>query len=303
MRYITILAVLFALFAVFAARDVRAGDPYVIEDATKPGEQIVFFWTKNGFPMVTEETVWKATWKCEGGEEGSIPEVKGGFKHKNDTTKNCKYAFTAPKGATDWVQTINGKNGATKTRAGNIKQDSPWVFEELALLPEIHTRIPDLAPIAEEGSELTIYSAVNLRLYMTENPEGFRGGNWQVGQTLSELGVEIVNGEVAGVQGMYWATTEFEFDPDPAGRGFTPVGGDANLLDSASYEHEIEILQQHIDPGPVGGTTELLVGDSDAPAESAGSSGDSTLPVAAAAGGLLIALAGGGWFIRRRLVG
>jgi len=52
---------------------------------------------------------------------------------------------------------------------------------------------------------------------------------------------------------------------------------------------------------PIGGTTELLVGDSDASSENAGSTGDSTLPIAVAAGGLLIALAGGGLFMRRRL--
>ena len=51
----------------------------------------------------------------------------------------------------------------------------------------------------------------------------------------------------------------------------------------------------------VGGTAEILVGDSAAPAESAGSAGDSTLPIAAAAGGLLIAMAGGGLYLRRRL--
>ena len=137
---------------------------------------------------------------------------------------------------------------------------------------------------------------------MTENPEGFLDGTWEVGQTLSELGVEIVNGEVAGVQGIYWATTDFEFDPDPAGRGFTPVGGDANLLNSAAYAHEIEILQQHVEGISVGGTTELLVDDSAAPAESAGSPGNATLPIAVAAGGLLLALAGGGLYLRRRLV-
>ena len=299
MRYITILVILFALIAVFATRNVSAGDDNVIKDATKPGEEIVFFWTKNGIPLTA---TWKAEFQCGDGPEQSFPDLTGGFQHTNSTTENCKYTFTAPESATDWVQTITGNNGATKTRAGNIKQDSPWTFEELSLLPEIHTRIPDLAPIAEEDSELTIYSAVNLRLYMTENPDGFLDGLWSIGQTLSELGVEIVNGEVAGIQGIYWATTEFEFDPDPAGRGFTPVGGDVNLLDSASYEHEIEILQQHVAPIPGGGTAELRVDDSAAPADGSGSSGGSTLPLAAAAGGILFALAGGGLYFRRRIV-
>jgi len=51
----------------------------------------------------------------------------------------------------------------------------------------------------------------------------------------------------------------------------------------------------------IGGTTELLVGDS-ARAEGSGAAGDSRLPIAAATGGLLLALAGAGLFVRRRLV-
>ena len=58
----------------------------------------------------------------------------------------------------------------------------------------------------------------------------------------------------------------------------------------------------HVTCKPVGGTTELLVDDSAARAESADSFSNSTLPIAAAAGGVLIALAGGGLYIRRRLV-
>lgn len=55
-------------------------------------------------------------------------------------------------------------------------------------------------------------------------------------------------------------------------------------------------------PVPIGGTTELLVNDSAAPSESAGSTGYLTLPIAASAAGVLIALAGGGLYLRRRLV-
>ena len=63
------------------------------------------------------------------------------------------------------------------------------------------------------------------------------------------------------------------------------------------------IDEDSVCPPPVGGTTELLTDDSAAPAESTGSTGDYTLPIAAAAGGLLIALAGGGLYLRRRIVG
>ena len=132
MRYITILAILCALFAVFAARDVSAGEPYVIEDATKPGEEIIFFWTKNDVKM--EDVKWKLTVKC-GNVTASRDDFIGEYKVTNTTNGTCKFWFTAPAGATDWHQTINGKNGATKTYTGNIKQNSPWTFEELTLLP------------------------------------------------------------------------------------------------------------------------------------------------------------------------
>ena len=62
-----------------------------------------------------------------------------------------------------------------------------------------------------------------------------------------------------------------------------------------AFAHEHQVTK-------VGGTTDLLVDDSTAPAESAGSPGNATLPIAAAAGGLLFALAGGGLYLRRRLV-
>lgn len=64
----------------------------------------------------------------------------------------------------------------------------------------------------------------------------------------------------------------------------------------------VTLFRVLVSVSPVGGITELFVGDSDAPSASAGSSGDATLPIAAAAGGLLVALAGGGLFVRRRLV-
>ena len=54
-------------------------------------------------------------------------------------------------------------------------------------------------------------------------------------------------------------------------------------------------------PAPVGGTTELLVGDSEATSQDSASEGGYVVIVAAiAAGGVLIVLAGGGLYARRR---
>ena len=220
----TLALLVAAVIIAFGAQDVSAARPYEIRDATKADEGISFWWTRKDKHM---DVAWQAIVECEGEDPktvdvtaGQVPAdggvFVGGFPFAND--KACTYRFLAPKGATDWKQFIYDKdNNVTHTYAGNIKQDSPWRFEELALLPAIETRIPDL--VAVEGSDLTIFAAVNLELYMTENPKGFLDGAWEVGQTLSDLGVEIVNGEVAGVQGIYWATTDFEFDSDPPGGG------------------------------------------------------------------------------------
>jgi hypothetical protein len=55
-------------------------------------------------------------------------------------------------------------------------------------------------------------------------------------------------------------------------------------------------------PGPVGGTTELLVGGPDSPGTPAEGSGSSSPPYAAIAGAVAaaVALAAGGWYARRR---
>ena len=66
-----------------------------------------------------------------------------------------------------------------------------------------------------------------------------------MGQTLDDLALSIIDGEILGLEGIYWATTPFEFNPDPSGRGFTPIGGDAFLLDTATYAHDVVVLQQH----------------------------------------------------------
>ncbi|GAG29201.1 unnamed protein product, partial [marine sediment metagenome] len=55
-------------------------------------------------------------------------------------------------------------------------------------------------------------------------------------------------------------------------------------------------------PKPVGGTVELVAGDSNSPSEATGSSRDYTAPLAAAAVGIatILAIAASGWYVRRR---
>jgi hypothetical protein len=94
--------------------------------------------------------------------------------------------------------------------------------------------------------EETIYTAVNLDLYMTTNPEGFLDGEWEPGDNLQSLGVSIVNGEVSGLEGILWATSEFTFDPLSATGWVPTIPG--TLLNSAAYPN-LWILAQHENEG------------------------------------------------------
>ncbi len=154
---------------------------------------------------------------------------------------------------TDWKQSVI-RGGTSTVSAGNIEQDdnhkslpadasNPWQFMPLMDLSGGY-RIPDLAPF---GSDLTIYAAVNLPLYIASNPQGFLNGSWQVDQTIDQLGIQIHNGVIAGLQGITFATTDFSFDPNSA-NGWVPDGGDAALLDSTTFEAangDIGILGAH----------------------------------------------------------
>ncbi|MCC8998737.1 MAG: hypothetical protein LM522_04450 [Candidatus Contendobacter sp.] len=169
---------------------------------------------------------------------------------------------------TDWRQTVtkfktvNGREVriTSDVVSGNIQHDSPWSFHPLSELPNISWKIPDLAPF-QGTSDLTIYTAVNLDVYLNDNPNGFLGGNWSNGQTLDDLGIHIINGQILGVNGIYWATTEFTFDPDSA-TGWVPIGGSSNFLNSDDWEGtfgDIGILASHASSIPEPSTLSLVV--------------------------------------------
>lgn len=109
------------------------------------------------------------------------------------------------------------------------------------------------------------------------------GGGTPVAIAMGAPLVKPLSAQISDDQSTLWIS-------DKSGALFSLQIPDIATLDSLFPAHD------------VGGTTELLVDDSAAPAESAGSTGDSTLPVAAAAGAVLVALAGAGLYVRRRLV-
>ncbi|WP_090288016.1 hypothetical protein [Nitrosomonas mobilis] len=231
---------------------------YILEDRIEPGEDIKFSWTRDGNPNAI------FTFRFEILIDGETVPISGfsgnGFEGGQDfipVGKGASFKFVAPKGATDWQQTIilpqdpPGPGGEFPKResfviGGNIISNSPFAFHPLDELPNTIHHIPDLAPSGQGGPGITIYTAVNLDLYIANNPLGFNDGNWIVGDTLSSLGLEIIDGQIAGLEGIVWSLTPFEFDPNSVW-GFVPEGGNLNLLNSVDFGSvPIEIVQRHI---------------------------------------------------------
>ena len=131
---------------------------------------------------------------------------------------------------TDWEQKV----GKSVVSSGNIQQHSPWSFQPLEDLPLTQFRIPDFATLLDSDPRV-VYAAVDLATYCADNPLGPLGGAWSVGQTLDDLGLQIVNGQIPGVQGLYFATTDFTLDPNSP-TGWVPIGGSSAWLDSSTFE-------------------------------------------------------------------
>jgi hypothetical protein len=164
----------------------------------------------------------------------------------NATNRAIPTRLFLPKNTTitDWRQTVTNGDGTSNVRAGNLKRDSPWILQPLDDIAGSYFRIPDLAPTS--GGQ-TIYAAVNFNLYLANNPQGFLNGQWALGQTLSSLGLTITNGQIPGVEGILWATTEFVFDAN-SDIGWSPIGGASALLNSVDFQEangDITILAAH----------------------------------------------------------
>jgi hypothetical protein len=213
-------------------RDVSWGDKTdpnplieIVPPAGTAQGHLVFNWTKGDGQTHTGYTTYDAT------NATNLPLEVRLFRPKDKTI-------------TDWKQTVTNGDGSSEVRAGNLKQGSPWSLQPLDDIADAFYRIPDLAPTQGGG---TIYAAVNFDLYLQDNPEGFLDGGWTIGQTLRDLGLVIANGQIPGLAGILWATSEFAFDPNAA-IGWSPVGGAATLLNSSDFQAangDIVILAAH----------------------------------------------------------
>ena len=152
---------------------------------------------------------------------------------------------------TDWIQTIQGVTtkgivAASVVHAGNIQRNSPWSFHPLTDLPDFAWRVPDLAAF-DAAVPMPLYTAVNLGIYLRDNPNGFLDGHWSIGATLADLGISIIDGQIAGLHGIYWSTTDFIVDVNSE-TGWMPMGGSSNFLNSDDWQSKfgaIGILGSH----------------------------------------------------------
>jgi hypothetical protein len=225
------------------AKNPGKDDPnqHPIGDSVQPGNTLQFWWTDGSKSP-----------------SGVLAPVKnyGLFNTRNDTGKTEFYNFNVllDPAITDWEQTVNGSTKASDVHTGNIvhgapRQENipgaqaadtlnPWQFEPLSNVPDATYIIPDIAPTQDNNSLDTIYTAVNEQLYMQSNPLGFLGGNYKIGDNLGALGINIVSGQIPGIEGIYFATTPFGFDPNSA-TGFVPIGGADTWLNATSSSADV----------------------------------------------------------------
>jgi len=200
-----------------------------IEDGVLPGEQLTFFWTQ-------------ADGMGHTGYNGMM------FFNEGEAYEEFKFHIPADQTVTDYLQEITDiATGETSlVHVGNIQRRSPWALYSLAEITDDY-RIPDFAPGGSSGG-LTIYTAVNLQEYVENNPNGPLDGDWSRGDLLTELNLSIVNGQISGVSGIYFATAPFVLDPDST-TGWVPENGSAGWLDSSAFMTghacTIRIIGQH----------------------------------------------------------
>ena len=177
--------------------------PYIVKDDCPPGGSLMFSWTKDGVVI-----------------KGYATNVPG------------QQTYIAPLDANGWKQTLITAEGkvTTKKAANFYYTDGRWHYLlSFDGLPTSPWRIPDLIPIIPLLGDNELFAAVNLEVYLTSNP-------WpaiEIGNTVS-----ISNGEISGLDGMVFSTTEPTFD-DQAVLGWgnlTPFTGDALVVSEQTPE-------------------------------------------------------------------
>jgi len=187
-----------------------------LADQLTPGSTIEFYLTLDGSKEKAKDLEYDI-YGC--GEDPAKCELifknrQGSFEAKNLGSKDIFFEFRHNGNATDWRQVIRRPDGRLSDtglvnvkrpalpKSGSPEYQSPGIFETLT---NDYYRIPDV--ISSVGVDL--YALVYTDLYVENNPNGFLDGNWSVGNSLGNLNVSIVNGQVNGIHGIWWATGEW----------------------------------------------------------------------------------------------
>lgn len=142
---------------------------------------------------------------------------------------------------TGWAaRQVDGLGFESKVFAGNIKKGSPWEFAPLAEIADAW-KIPLFGQMDGDIIGPTIYTAVNLPLYIEKNPFGLLDGQYDLDYRLDDLGY-VLDGELFArdhtkIEGIYFATSDWGLDPDDPW-GFYPIEGKATLLNSIIFQND-----------------------------------------------------------------
>jgi hypothetical protein len=210
-----------------------------VYDFIPPTSNVTYSWYEDGEQIESE---WFYGYRLMSSPQRNY-ESHSGFldfreKHPEYNGEAVEFVFFYPPTANGWRQTIVHPNGVSDVYAynapENVNADGPWA-------------IPDLLPAMPGHSSETIFTAVDLSLYNDHNPDGFVGGEWEDGQTITQLGVNITDGQVEDVEGIYWARSEFIVGD---GRSIPiPSGGEEDLLNSQVYPVDLLIAGIHANHG------------------------------------------------------
>jgi hypothetical protein len=211
---------------------------YGVHDCIFRGSDVTFGWYQDGVPWTDE---WYYGYRLLNSGEIAYESHTGLLdfrqEHPEFDEEDVDFTFLCPSGANGWRQTITHFNGVSDVYAYNI---------DVTGLPD-QWQIPDLVPDQSGVFYDTIYTAVDFATYAVFNPDGFADGEWEEGQTVSNLNVEIVEGEAENCQGIYWAESEFQV---PEGREAPiPTGGLKDLLNTVTYPTDLLIAAVHSGEG------------------------------------------------------
>lgn len=141
---------------------------------------------------------------------------------------------------TGWAaRQVDGLGFESKIVAGNIRRSSPWEFAPLSEITDAW-KLPLFGQM-DGVIGPTIYTAVNLPLYIEKNPFGLLDGQYDLDYLLDDLGY-ILDGELFAsdntkIEGIYFATSDWGLDPDDP-LGLYPLAGKSTLLNSSIFQND-----------------------------------------------------------------